>query len=1526
MFRSRSKFDNEAPMSRRGVWVGLVLTVALAMVAVLASTVGVLNSQSTTPTVAFGNPTYSVAERGQLTVNLTSSSSEGYDLTLSTVATTSDDFDLTQDITSLVLSPDVGSDTTITAFPQTVSIESGTTMITLTFEVAEDLYVEPNESFTLSAKPGTGTAATTVITLTDPVAVTVGLSDLSVAGTTTTTITEGQTGNIGITLGRPLMEFDGLSNRNPQDMTPGSLLPLPSSYKWSSALPGSNFEDISSVGEMYNYVPGGNPNRDFLRNLGFDFEFFGVVHETVTINTNGYVVFTDDDDDAVDFKFEDNFADQLFENGTEVNNLPIAAPYWANLDVRDTDGIFTATRGTAPNRRFIVQYDNHEQVIGSAPYPRVTFQIVLFESTGQIEFRYEDVFTNQFLVAVGITDGTGTNYAEVGIGKTTTDIIVNDNTRIIFTPGIDIVTKDAADQVVGKKYDIIDEIGFSASTGMIAVTRAENSDWDGNQVLTVALDSPTPLVIADATGPVTYTIMDNDDPMVTLVRDPGSSAEGDEVVLRASLTNAPDGAPEDLVVNLARATASTAGTGDYDTIPATVTIAKGEVNSPNFTVMITDDNVAELAEKLTIEVGALVYGSTTVPKPSTPKKIDITIPLNDTIAVTSFTASDTNEGDMVTVMVSLNRALPADTANGAVMLELDGMDRDSDVTGSSWDLTSDLKGSNSTSVMITLTEDAILEGDEQVTLNLVVASALDDLFPASDRGSGVVSFNILDDDVGVIRIAAPTNPLYNEGDTVMLTVGFSSAVTAVSGIAVKYEIDLISAGEDDIADGTNLMRSTTIPAGQQSVAITIVLPDDNIAEEREQFSVSLTDVSSSDAAVHARIARTATSRTVAISILDDEPLEYSFVGSRTVSESSPAYPVKLRRLGMLPVSGGGATVAFTVTGSGVRVASANDFASSSYPTGTFVFTGYAAESAEITLTVVDDAVIEGDEAFRISLTSRTETHDVTLSDNDVPVVVVERVSGSGSAAEGSMVQFRVRLTNAGPSGATEDITVNLVIDSASSASASDVSFDSSVEIAMGTSDEMFTVRVTDDDLAEFDELVRIRAESVDTTTLGNTTNTGSGYDLEITSDDKITVTSIAVEDTDEDAGQARVTITLSQPLPENVSSGALMLNLVNSERTSDLSMLPADVTDRLKRSSATQTPASVSTVVMVDLTDDDLLEGDELVRLWLQVASLDLATLMTGANASFNIIDNEVGMVAIAPVSNTNPDEGDTVEFALTLDLPSGVTTDIPVVVEYEIIDPLGLVMVSAPVLGTGFAQGLALPVRGLAQMARMVDSETIPAGMKMAVLTIQLAQDATPEETEQLTVRLLNVSTNSAIPLVEVDPDNKEEVIMVLDDENPTYEIIGSGEVNEDDGTYPVRLRRLGRISDNEIAYEIAGDGADAGDFAGDLTGKFKFSGNNALSEEILLPLADDSSEESEKTFRFRVTTPVTGAQFEPQIFTSVDPNNRMSFTSITLLDFDVAAFSGLPATGGPVLPVWLLLTLLLTGVALLVPALRRM
>ena len=1526
MFRSRSKFDNETPMSRRGMRVGLVVTVALAMVAVLATTVGVLSSQSTTPSLTVGNAAHIGFEGDAITVVLTPTASTDYTLTLA--ITPAGGFDFAQDIAALELSLDGGSTTPIETFPHSVVIASSVSMITLEFTVANDLLTESNESFTLSATPSGGTAVTTVISLNDPPVVEATFSVSS-------PITEGGSAEIGITLSEPLTLFHLFNRRTGQ-----------SGYT-REEFTGSNFEDISSMAGAA--FPVDDNNERYGRSLGFDFWFYGTQHSDIAVHTNGFVGFTDDPQADVE-EFANPTMGAFMGDATPGTNLPIVAPLLSPIGyINQTGAAFYGARlgaGTADDR-YIVQYTNAATLINEGAGTRAasTFQVALYAS-GTIEFRYQNIPTTvQNVSKIGISNGTGTgmfdefSYRATNLGATS-------NVRLVYTPKdsvINAVIKNSAGDTV-ETVDLLENVAVGAQRGSFMVSYPENTDWDGNQVYTVELESAMPLLVAapsPAPAAVMYTVMDNDSPMVTLERADGISGpisitEGNSVELRARLTNAPDGAPEELTVNLDVGAASTANNNDHNTIPATVTIPATAQVSNSFTVMINDDNRGELEEMLTIEVGALTYGTPvqTVNKLATPEKIDLTIPLNDKITA-SVTATGADEGGMATVNITFDKRLPDTAAAGDVELVLVGTDRADDVTGSEWDITADLKNALSTSVMIPLVDDTLLEGAEKVTVSVRWVAAHNDIFTNAE--SPEAAFDIGDTDDGRIAIVAPTRTLYNEGDDIMLTVGLASGISTDADIIFEYRISTgrttdqdgstrVAADAFDIDGNVNFLRSATILANQQSVAITIALTDDNIAEELEIFEVVLVDVGSSDAALNARLSISPTSATPIISILDNnEPLEYSFRGSGTVSEDNTDYMVRLRRLGMITEN---VMVAFTVTGSGVRVASANDFAGSSYPTGTFVFTGYDAESAEITLTVVDDAVIEGNEDFRISLMGRTETHDVTLTDNDLPQVVVERVSGSGPVAEGDLVRLVARLV--GGSVATENLTVNLATGSISTISAEDIDvpFPSSVTIAMGSSREEFDVNVRNDGLAEFNEMVNIYVENV-VTMAGEFASSDTGYSFEITSADEITA-EIEVEDTDEDAGPARVTITLSQPLPENVSSGALMLNLVNSERTSDLSGLPADVTDELKRSSATQTPAPVSTVVMVDLTDDDLLEGDELVRLWLQVVSPDLATLMTGANGSFDIIDNEVGMVAIAPVSNTNPDEGDTVEFALTLDLPSGVTTDIPVVVEYEIIDPLGLVMVSASGLGTGFARGLALPVRGLAQMARVVDSETIPAGMKMAVLTIQLAQDATPEETEQLTVRLLSVSTNSAIPLVEVDPDNKEEVIMVLDDENPTYEIIGSGEVNEDDGTYPVRLRRLGRLTHNgmavnEIQFEIVGEGADEGDFAGPLIRKFMFSPGNALSELISLPLADDNSEESEKTFQIRVYAPgQMPGQVTPQVAPIVDSSGAR-FTSVILLDFDVAAFSGLPATGGPVLPVWLLLLLALAGIALLVPTLRR-
>ena len=143
---------------------------------------------------------------------------------------------------------------------------------------------------------------------------------------------------------------------------------------------------------------------------------------------------------------------------------------------------------------------------------------------------------------------------------------------------------------------------------------------------------------------------------------------------------------------------------------------------------------------------------------------------------------------------------------------------------------------HSAEVMITLTEDTILEGDEQVTLNLMVASALDDVLPAGDRGGGSVSFNILDDENGTVSIAAPPKNEYPENEDVELTFALPTDVLAGAPITIQYRIEFVdmdgsgnTRDEASAADitGGKVSGSAVIPANQNSVPVTIDLNDDS---------------------------------------------------------------------------------------------------------------------------------------------------------------------------------------------------------------------------------------------------------------------------------------------------------------------------------------------------------------------------------------------------------------------------------------------------------------------------------------------------------------------------------------------------------------------------------------------------------------------------------------------------------------------------------------------------------------------------
>lgn len=65
----------------------------------------------------------------------------------------------------------------------------------------------------------------------------------------------------------------------------------------------------------------------------------------------------------------------------------VVAPYWDDLffTTADVDGVFTTTRGAAPNRQFVVSWQGHRF---AATGELVRAQVVLFENSKTIRMIY----------------------------------------------------------------------------------------------------------------------------------------------------------------------------------------------------------------------------------------------------------------------------------------------------------------------------------------------------------------------------------------------------------------------------------------------------------------------------------------------------------------------------------------------------------------------------------------------------------------------------------------------------------------------------------------------------------------------------------------------------------------------------------------------------------------------------------------------------------------------------------------------------------------------------------------------------------------------------------------------------------------------------------------------------------------------------------------------------------------------------------------------------------------------------------
>lgn len=139
--------------------------------------------------------------------------------------------------------------------------------------------------------------------------------------------------------------------------------------------------------------------------FGFSFIYWGQVFTSCRVCSNGFLNFGID--------------------STAFDNQPIPTvglpeftimPFWDDLIIlaaANGGGVFTSTLGAAPNRRFVIEWRNTVFFADNVgQFNSIDFEVVLFETTNDIEFRYRTCrgpLGRGDSATIGLEDETGTN-------------------------------------------------------------------------------------------------------------------------------------------------------------------------------------------------------------------------------------------------------------------------------------------------------------------------------------------------------------------------------------------------------------------------------------------------------------------------------------------------------------------------------------------------------------------------------------------------------------------------------------------------------------------------------------------------------------------------------------------------------------------------------------------------------------------------------------------------------------------------------------------------------------------------------------------------------------------------------------------------------------------------------------------------------------------------------------------------------------------------------------------------------------
>ena len=511
----------------------------------------------------------------------------------------------------------------------------------------------------------------------------------------------------------------------------------------------------------------------------------------------------------------------------------------------------------------------------------------------------------------------------------------------------------------------------SQTTVTITVPTIDDSTDEDNDTFTLTLSSPSANATLASDATATGTITDNDDPPTISVedqtviegdRDPDNLTGEGALPLKAMLS----ASSEKRVRYRARRVAEASDTATDEDLNSSVfegffaSFTMGQTVDYYSLYHVKDDDLDEPDETFTVEIYDFQNATAGAKTRST-----ITIQDDDDPPSVSVGDATAAEGAPVEFPVTLSAASGREVAVNWATTD-DSATSPADFTAASGTLTI-MPGETTATVAVATEDDTLDEPDETFTLTLSSPSN-------ATLGEATATGTITDNDdpptLGVADAAAI------EGAPVEFTVTLSAAAT--DDVTASWTASTIEGDEEKAAaaDLESTTGSVTVPKGETTATFTVATAEDALDENNETFTVALSSPSS-----NATLAADATTATGTIT--DDDARPALIIADMSApEESNVEFTVTLT-----PASGRTVTVGWGTFLNSGQTAEEEDF--TSFPQNGFVTFPPGQTTAQLQVGVVDDALVESDETFEVTLGSasnaRLEDNSAigTIVDNDV---------------------------------------------------------------------------------------------------------------------------------------------------------------------------------------------------------------------------------------------------------------------------------------------------------------------------------------------------------------------------------------------------------------------------------------------------------------------------------------------------------------------------------------------------------------